>query len=57
MGLHLENEVIAVKTPTIISNNLVFFFLSKLSYKRIIGQVRRHLREEGVDEVLKLNGS
>jgi hypothetical protein len=30
---------------------------SKLSYKRIIGQVRHHLRGEGVDEMFELNGS
>ena len=30
---------------------------SKLSYERIIVQVRHHLRDEGVDEMLKLNGS
>jgi len=33
MGLHLENEVAVVKTPTIISNNPVLIIVGAGEYK------------------------
>jgi len=34
MGLHLENEVAVVKTPTIISNNPIYIYIYIYSLKK-----------------------